>query len=398
MTRKVQRYLLIFSIFAIAIAGSFGLGQMKPPPEVKDVGDVEILVEVLPLESTVVNFVVESQGTVRPRTETILSAEVSGTIVSISPKFIAGGVFAEGEELLRIDPANYVVTVDQSKALVEQRQIEYDGALKLRSQGYRAEAELAAAAATIATAKAELVRARKDLERTSIRLPYEGMVRAKEVDLGSYVGPGTRLGVVFATDYAEVRLPLTDSDLSFVDLPDAMEITESGGTLGGPLVTLSAIQRGEPVSWQGRVVRTEGVVDERSRVTFAVARIVDPYRLHRQDSAESPLPMGTFGRAEIAGLTVDGIIRVPRSALRGSNQLVFVDDDDRLRIRAVDVMRADAEFAYVRSGAGVGERISLTAIEAPVNGMRVKTGAGGEDAGDADAERLASGDSETDTE
>ena len=393
MTRKVKRYLLIFGIFAFAIVASVGLSQMKPPPEVKEVTDVEILVDVLPLEQTMVNFSIESQGTVRPRTETILSAEVAGAIVRISPKFIAGGVFAADEELLRIDPTNYGVKVEQAKALVDQRQIEYDGALKLRSQGYRAEAELAAAAAALATAKADLVRARKDLDRTSIRLPYEGMVRAKEVDLGRYVSPGTRVGVVFATDYAEVRLPLTDSDLAFVDLPVAAEITASGGTQIGAKVQLSAIQRGRPATWEAQIVRTEGVVDEKNRVTYAVARIVDPYKLHRQNSVETPLPMGTFVRARIAGMTVDNIIRVPRLALHGNNQLMFVDDDNRLRIRTVEVMRADAEFAYIRDGAEVGERISLTAIEAPINGMRVKTGAG--PAEDAVNKQLAAGDDTT---
>jgi len=392
MTRTVKRYLLILGIFAVAILGAAGLSKMKPPPEVKEAADVEVLVEVMPLEKTSAIFTVESQGTVRPRTETILSSEISGTIVRISPKFIAGGVFAAGEELLRIDPTNYDVRVDQADALVQQRQIEYDGALKLRSQGYRAEAELAAAAASLATAKADLVRARKDLERTSIRLPYEGMVRAKEVDIGRFVGPGTRLGVVFATNYAEVRLPLTDSDLAYVELPDAAEITESGSVANGARVMLSAVQRGENTTWRAQLVRTEGVVDEKNRVTFAVARVVDPYKLHDENHVETPLPMGTFVGAQIDGLEVSDVIRVPRSALRGQNQLMFVDDDDKLRIREVDVMRADAEFAYIGGGADVGERISLTVIEAPINGMRVKTEA------DAAGEQLAAEDKGTDSE
>lgn len=396
MKRRVKRYLLIFGIFAVAILGAGGLSQMKPPPEIKEVGDIEVLVEVLPLHKTRAEFTVESQGTVRPRTETILSSEISGAIVRISPKFVAGGVFARGEELLRIDPTNYEVKVVQAEALVGQRQIEYDGAQKLREQGYRAEAELAAAASMLATAKADLVQARRNLDRTSIRLPYEGMVRAKEVDLGRYVAPGTRLGVVFATDYAEVRLPLTDSDLAFVDLPDAAEITASGGTSNGPVVELSAIQRGNLAYWNAQVVRTEGVVDERNRVTFAVARIADPYRLHNSESASTALPMGTFVRASIAGLVVEDVIRVPRGALRGSDQLMIIDDDNRLRIRTVDVMRADSEFAYIRGGAEVGERISITVIEAPINGMRVKTAEDG--AGSVDTKRLAAGETDTDTE
>ena len=396
MTRTVKRYLLIFGIFAVAILGSAGLSKMKPPPEVKDNVDVEILVDVMSLERTTAEFTIASQGTVRPRTETVLSAEISGTIVRISPKFIAGGIFAADEELLRIDPTDYDVRVDQADALVQQRQIEYDGALKLRSQGYRAEAELAAAAAAMATAKADLVRAKKDVDRTSIRLPYEGMVRAKEVDIGGFVSPGARLGVVFATDYAEVRLPLTDADLAFVNLPSAADITESGAVANGAKVGLSALQRGQMEHWDARIVRTEGVVDERNRVTFAVARIVDPYKLHRQEGADTPLPMGTFVRAEISGLQVDGIIRVPRSTLRGGNQLMFVDDENKLRIRTVDVMRADAEFAYIRGGADAGERISLTVIEAPINGMRVKTEADAID--DDGGERLAAEDKTTNTE
>lgn len=372
MTRKIKRYSLILAIFAFAILAAAGLSQLKPPPETKEAADVAVLVEVMPLEMSKANFTVQSQGTVKPRTETILSAEVSGSIVRISPKFIAGGVFDRNEELLRIDPTNYTVAVDRAEALLEQRQIEYDGAQKLRAQGYRAEAELAAAAAALAGARADLTRARKDVERTSIRLPYQGMVRAKEVDLGRYVSPGTRLGVVFATDFAEVRLPLTDSDLAFVNLPGALDIAESGDDADGPAVRFFATQRGMEASWNGRIVRSEGVVDERSRVTFAVARIVDPYQLQPQAQG-TPLPMGTFVGAQIDGLVVDDVIRVPRSALRGNDQLMFVDDDDRLRIRVVDVMRADAEFAYIRDGAEVGEKISLTAIEAPINGMLVRT-------------------------
>jgi RND family efflux transporter MFP subunit len=315
------------------------------------------------------NFEVSSQGTVSPRTETVLSAEVQGTITSISPKFIAGGVFDANEVLMRIDPTNYTVALKQAEALVKQRQIEYDGASKLRSQGYRAEAEYASAVAALATAEAELVRARRNLERTYIRLPYEGIVRAKETDLGQFVNPGTRLGVVFATDYAEVRLPLTDSDLAFVELPDVTDIATSGAA-EGPKVALVATQKGKKVEWEGRIVRTEGVVDEKSRVTYAVARVDDPYRRH---SGGAPLPVGTFVSATIRGSTAENVIRVPRSMLRGSSELIFVDDENKLRIRKVDIVRSDSRYIYVGGGAQVGERVVVTALETPVNGMSVRT-------------------------
>ncbi len=370
MTRNLKRYLLIASIFAVAIGGSVMLSQMKPPPEKKESASVDLLVDVLPLTTETVSFEVQSQGTVRPRTETVLSAEVSGAIISISPEFIPGGVFARDEVLMRIDPTNYLVAVDQAKALLAQRQIEYDGALKLREQGYRAEAELASAKAALASAKAELVRAQRNLERTYIRLPYAGMVRTKETDLGEYVNVGSRLGVAFATDYAEIRLPLTDADLAFVELPT---VADAAGNTSGPTVTLSATQRGQERTWEGRIVRSEGVVDENTRVTYAVARIEDPYQLQTQGDGVAPLPMGTFVSARIQGATVDAVMRVPRSALRGNGQLVIVDAENRLEIRNVRKLRADAEYAYLIGGVEPGERISLTVIENPINGMRVRT-------------------------
>ncbi len=389
MTRKVKRALLIAGIFAGAVGLAVGLTKMKPPPETKDIPDVALLVEVLPLVESSASFRIASQGTVRPRTETVVSAEVSGTIVSISPKFIAGGVFSEGEELMRIDPTNYVVAVDQAKAVMAQRLIEYDGALKLRTQGYRAESEYASAVAALATATADLVKAGRNLERTHITLPYDGMVRAKEADLGQYVIPGTRVGVTFATDYAEVRLPLTDQDLAFIDLPGAAEISASGAA-NGPVVNLSAIQKGQMAHWQAQIVRTEGVVDEKNRVTYAVARVPDPYKLNAEAGSESPLPMGTFVAADIEGTTVDSVIRVPRSALRGNTQLMFVDADNLLRIRTVDVLRTDADYAYLRGGVMLGDRISTTAIESPINGMKVRTSADPVDEiGDEEEQRLA---------
>jgi hypothetical protein len=206
------------------------------------------------------------------------------------------------------------------------------------------------------------------------------MVRSRNADLGQYVNPGQQLGVVFATDYAEVRLPLTDQDLAFVDLPDATKITEAGVATAGPAVTLSAVQRGRRVSWPAQIVRSEGVVDERARVTYAVARIADPYGLLDADASTPPLPMGTFVSASIDGASVEDAVRLPRGAIRRNNEVVFVDENNRLRLEPVTVLHADAEYAYVAGAGTAGKRISLTAIESPINGMKVRTASGRDDA------------------
>lgn len=386
MSFKIKRIFLICTIVAAAVGVAAMLGQMKPPPETRETADLDLLIEVMPLEASTVDFNITSQGVVRPLTETIVSAEVSGAIVEVSRKFVAGGVFSANETLLRIDPTNYEVELEQAQALVRQRQIEFDGAEKLKSRGYRAETEYASAAAALASARAEQVRARRNLERTDIRLPYAGMVRAKEVDVGQYVNVGSRLGVTFGTGVAEVRLPLTDSDLAFIDLPAPGDADRDAGSA----VTLSAEYRGRHATWPARIVRTEGIVDDRSRVTYAVARVEDPYGLQRRD-AHVPLRMGTFVSADIVGTSVANVIRVPRQALRGNSELIFVDEDDRLRIRSVDILRTDRDHAYLSAGAEAGDRISLTAIESPVNGMRVRVDGEDDAESEDDGEQVASG-------
>jgi RND family efflux transporter MFP subunit len=386
MNPVYRKWLLIPGIFVFAIAAAMGLSKLQPEPPERDTESLDLLVEVIQLEVSSERFRIRSQGTVQPRTQTVLSAEILGSIVSISPKFIPGGVFARDEVLMRIDPTNYTVAVDKATALVKQRQIEYDGARKLRSQGYRAESEYASAAAALSSAQAELVSARRNLERTFIRLPYEGMVLSKDTDIGQFVSPGSQLGVTFATDRAEVRLPLTDLDLAFVELPNAADISESGAT-NGPEVTLTAVQHGKPTTWTAQIVRSEGVVDQRSRVTYAVAQIQDPYQLQGDGD---PLPIGTFVAAEIVGATVLDVIRIPRSALRGANQVLVVNDENQIEIRSVNVLRSDEKYAYINGGVSAGENITTTAIEAPTNGMSVRTVVTIASTGDGGDEQAAS--------
>ena len=136
-----RRWVLIPTILVVPVVLAVVMSSMNPEPEQHEDETLDPLVEVLRLEVSAARFEIRSQGTVRPRTQTTVSAEISGSIVSVSPKFNAGGIFQADEVLMRIDPTNYTVAVDKAEALVKQRQIEYDGSKQLRSQGYRAESE-----------------------------------------------------------------------------------------------------------------------------------------------------------------------------------------------------------------------------------------------------------------
>lgn len=364
-----MRFLIGLAIVLVAFFIAASMFFSRGAPERKPQEVVAPIVDIIELVPESVSFNVASQGTVQPLTQTTLSAEVAGTIVSMSEDFVAGGTFVAGEVLMTIDPTNYRVAVDRAEAAVRQRQIEYDGAKRLNEQGYRAEAELLSAEAALASARADLVRAERDLDRTVVRVPYDGIVRERNAQLGDYVAPGAVLGAVFATDIVEVRLPLPDPDLAFVSLP----LVSDGSEAEGPTVMLTGSFRGQSASWRGRVVRTEGVIDERNRMVFAVARVDDPYGLQ---GGEGPaLPVGTFVTAAIDGITMDNVAKIPRELVRGGDQVIFLDEESQLRFETMEFLRTDANYAYVSADQLALRQVVATRLEAPLNGMKVRTGA-----------------------
>ncbi len=382
--RKFFRYLLplaLILISLVAVVALVTIAQSKRP-ERKDLAEQSVLVEAIQASKTTLNFTVVSQGPVEPRTETTLVAQVAGQIVSVSPNFIAGGFFRKGEMLLQIDPSDYETGLLRAQASLASRKARLadekarsEQALKDWTNLGRAgqpsdlvlrKPQLAEALAGVQAAEAELQEAERDLQRTRIRVPYDGLVRSKGVDIGQYVAPGTPLGVTFAVDTAEIRLPLSGGDLEYLDLPSATRLDRDHRVP----VTLTAAGDGLGGRWQAEIVRTEGVVDASSRVVYAVAEVVDPYTVLGQ-SQQAELKMGTFVRAEILGLRVEGVVVLPRSVLRPEDTVLIANDERRLEIRTVTVARAEAERVYITEGVDEGEWVVTTSMDAPIPGMKL---------------------------
>jgi hypothetical protein len=188
------------------------------------------------------------------------------------------------------------------------------------------------------------------------------------VDIGQYVTPGTRLGVSFAVDTAEVRLPLTNNDLNYLDLPSETEVKNRDKSF--PPVTLSVENGGGTSQWQARIIRTEGVVDETSRVIYAVAQVVDPYGVLGQ-SHQQELKIGTFVNAEIQGLPAENVVVLPRYVLRADHTILIANKDNELEILPVNVLRAEPKKVYLSEGIQGGTRVVITTLDAPVPGTRL---------------------------
>tara|TARA_Y100001949_G_scaffold63940_2_gene54144 strand:- start:1993 stop:3138 length:1146 start_codon:yes stop_codon:yes gene_type:complete len=342
-------------------------------------------VRVVEVELTEVTLTVKSQGTVEPRTQSQLVPEVSGRIIDVSPSFVAGGFFEAGDVLFKTDPHDYEQALVQRNAEVEsarlhiaQEEAEAEvaqwgwdrvGTGQARSLTLR-EPQIASAKAELAAAKANLETAQRNLERTEVRAPFSGRVRQKNVDVGQFVTVGAPVARIYAVDAAEVRLPLPNEDLAYLDLP--LNYRGESGRIRGPAVTLRAEFAGRIHEWQGRIVRTEGEIDPQTRMVHVVAEVQNPYG-RGPDPTRPPLAAGMFVEAEIVGRTVEHVAIVPRAALRGPSQVLVVDVNSRLRFRDVEVLRATTNELFILGGLETGDRVNVSPVEAVSDGMEVRT-------------------------
>lgn len=369
------------------VLGGFGLAAvlLATGPRL-DSQPAEVLTPLVRVRAVTLQDIALSSrthGTVAPRTESELVAEVAGRVISVNPNLVSGGFFSAGEELLQIEPLDYELALEQARAGVTQAESELAnarraatrqdslGERKLTSAAQQDDAvnRLRIAEATLRSAKAQLARAERDLARTRVIAPYEGRVRSERVDIGQFVNRGSTIATIYATDYAEVKLPINDEELAFLDLPLG-PVTDSTSATPGTGVTITARFAGVEHKWQGQVVRTEGELDPKTRLINVVARVDAPYA-SRAD--RPPLAVGLFVDAEIHGRLGRGLAVLPRSALRENNQVLVVDGDDRLHFRPVAVLRIVGEQAYISAGLTEGERVVVSPMNNAVEGMPVRT-------------------------
>ncbi len=383
MNKNILRIILPLAVLALGALGALILIIARPDVARQPVEPVRPLVRVLEARKSTHKMIIRSQGTVTPKTESSLIAQVAGQIIKTSPTFAPGGFFKQGEILVEIDPRDYELAVTRARAQVALAELrlarEQEEARIARDEWQRIgkgeptplvlrEPQIREAEAALEAARSTLEKAEIDLERTRIRAPYTGRIRIKNADVGQFVGPGTPLAIMYAIEYAEVRLPVPDDELAYIDFP--VDFRDSRHRGRGPEVQLSAEFAGKRHLWTGYIDRLEGEIDPRTRMVHVVARIDDPYG--KKNGNTLPLSIGLFVEARISGKTYQDIIALPRAAFRGKNQVLIVDADNRLFHRTVEVLRKDIDTIYVRAGIADGERVCLSPIEVVVDGMSVR--------------------------
>ena len=373
MIRHLIIPVFILGIFLFLAATLMATAPVLEPSSVEKLATTVRVVEIQPKS---VQLKVNSQGSVMPSTESQLIPEVSGKVSWMSPNLVAGGYFDDQEILIRVDDTDYRTKLDRAQANLtraeaEQQHNEFEYRrmqslvkrnLVSRSQLENSLRAYRVAEASLQDATANFNQAEQDLARTQIRAPFAGLVRSENVDIGQFVSRGSPIATIYAGNQAEVRLPIADRQLAFLNIPVSIrgEIPREFQ----PEVTLTAQYAGQTLEWKGNIVRSEAEIDVSSRMVQLVARV-------ESNSNPVPLSIGLFVSAEIQGLAAKNVVVLPREALRNDNQVLVVDDENRLRFRKIETLRLYQDDLLIQAGLKAGERVCISPIQTAIEGMVV---------------------------
>jgi RND family efflux transporter MFP subunit len=388
LATRIARVFLPLVIIAAGAVGMMTLFKGAKKPEPKNVERVIPLIEVLEIQPVQSQLMVPSRGIAKPRVKSILTSRVRGEILQVSPALSTGAFFKKGQLLLLIDDKDYKSALATRKAELSRAELtlqlevkeaevskkEWERLMKTKPDPLVLRVpQLAEARARVDAAQAALDQAEMDLERTRILAPYDGQVDERLVDLGRFLNVGTALARIHGIDTAEVRLPLLDSELAFLELPD--NLVDSGGIFEGPLVRLYAEFLGRPQEWKARIRRMEGEIDPKTQMVYLVARVEDPYN-QQKDATRTTLPMGLYVRAEIQGTLKNNVIVIPRKAMQRAGEVFVLSSKGatlRLHRQKIHILRKQGGEIIIGGGLEKGDRICLTPIDSFVDGMQVKT-------------------------
>jgi len=357
-------------IFTKPIAKPEAIKRISPIVQVKN-----LLPESIPMT-------ILSQGTVIPSTESQIYPEITGRVIYVSSKLYEGSSFKKDDVLLKIDSKDYELLIKTAEANLAAAKTNYSIA-KAESESAQDEwnkigdgkatdltlkkPQLAQAKSAVEAAEADLERLKRNLEKTEIRAPYDGLVRKKNIDIGTVIAPGYLLASVYATDYIEVKLPIADKDLIFLDIPlDGSGIDAENQ----PIVYFKGIFGGKEITWEGTIVRLEAEIDPKNRMAILIGKVSSPYDISKH---ETPLRVGQFVEAEIVGKRFENIYKINRDLIKNNNEIAIVNKvDTTIDFKTVNVIRYIDDIAFIDRGITPQTPICLTTLDVMYKGMKVQ--------------------------
>ena len=378
MKRLILRILATkFAPIFVILVGFFlafmiSVSSPKPKKGIEFPKPTPVFYQILKKQN--ITLKIETNGEVRPLNEINLIAQVSGQITEAADEFVDGGIIRAGSPLVWIDDRDYKLTVISAESNVAKAKKLLDREIAESELAKRDWEELGIgnadpltlripqlkeAEAIVNAANADLERAKLKLERTVVTLPFQGIIRKKMTGIGQFVSAGSILATAFSTEQVLIALPLTDTELSYLDLPLAYE----GGYSSSPRVKFYSYTSNKKHEWEGRITRTAGSIDPPTRLVYVYAEVLNPY------DQSPPLAIGMFVNAEIEGKKIENGFLIPNSAITDESLVYIIDDEDYLRIKKVEVLGADNDNLVVKGAIKEGDRVVASPLNNAKDGM-----------------------------
>lgn len=380
--RRLQQGLIGLLIVAAGIGGAAYFKKTAPRADKRPPKVVAPLVEVTTVAPGNHQVVVTAMGTVIPARNMSLESRVTGEVIRMHPEFQVGGLLKADEEVLQVDPGDYELAVTRAQSAVVEA--EYAMTLEEGRQdiarrewtilsgdkpGDPLDQELALrqphlrkAKADLAAARANLEQARIDLARTRITVPFNAVVRSRNVDVGSQVVPQKPLADLVGTDAYWIEVSIPVDRLTWIDIP------RRTGEAGAAAIVRNQVGR----AVTGQVIRLLSDLEAEGRMARLLVEVANPLVVDPAGAPQPPLILGEYVRVEIQGRILDQVFRIPRTALRDNSRLWIADQQGILHVRDVEPLWRDADHVLLREGLAPGDRLIISDLAAAVDGMAVR--------------------------
>lgn len=397
--RRVMKVLLLLLILSAGITGAFYINKTTPKARKRPPQKMAPLVQTETVHRSTERVIITAMGTVIPALKILLKSQVAGELVATHSEFTEGGFLKKGVKILQIDPEDYKLAIAQKQSNVANASYglkielghqdvakrewellkgdkpakDLDFELALRKP------HLEKAKADLAAAEAELKQAQLNLARTTIRAPFNSIIRTKNVDMGSQVTSQDQLAELVGTDEYWIQVSLPVDRLKWITVP------RKAGQPGSRVRILYGKGAESGHDRAGSLLKLLSDLGTEGRMARVLVSVKDPLDLKKAKTKRPPLLISGYVRVEIEGHELEDVFRIPRSALRDNANLWIAGNDGRLHIRNADIVWRDARTVLLRSGLNEGERLILSDLATPVEGMgvRIAQGKAGTRPGDA---------------
>jgi multidrug efflux system membrane fusion protein len=367
MKQKWFKGILPLVILAIGVGGMTAIKASGEKDEDKEPVDVRPTVKIETAIAEDYQVRITSYGEVRPLESTMVSAQVSGEVLTWHPNFVPGGLVLRGDTLFTIELDTYEAALLQAEAdlslaranLIEEQAraevAEREAKGSKVSDLYLRKPQMLSAQASIKSAQARLKIAQRDLDNCAIKAPYDALVVSRDIGVGQYVNQGANVGELYNIESAEVSFPIAGFDREF--LPSDIQQLATISTKG-----YNAIVR------EGMVTRDLGIIDKATRMSQLVVKIEDPYGLK---SSVPALKFGHYVEVSFAGRTLNQVYRLPQELV--NNRIIWIlDEEQKMQPQRVEILREEGAYFLISEGLQNQDILVTTLPEYPQKGMKVK--------------------------